>query len=113
METETETGAQKAVLAIIKGAHAAEDLYRAKLQKESYPAWRSGNGETIDEVIAQYQAAVDEYERAKDYLNALEDAAGHSQHDADCSYFDNYTGEPPCNCGYAAVERRLRGLRRE
>lgn len=38
--------------------NARDDLARARMQKKADPNWRSGNGETIDEVIAGYEARV-------------------------------------------------------
>ena len=42
--------------------NAKDDLARATMQKRANPNWRSGNGETIDELISQYQAQVRELE---------------------------------------------------
>ena len=40
--------------------NAEDNLYRAKMQQRASSDWRSGNGETIDEVVAQYQRHRDE-----------------------------------------------------
>lgn len=37
-----------------------DNLYRAKLQKKAMPDWHSGNGEHIDELIAQYEKGIAE-----------------------------------------------------
>ena len=36
-----------------------DNLYRARMQKRADPSWVSGNGETIDQVIAGYQKELD------------------------------------------------------
>lgn len=36
-----------------------DNLYRAKMQQHAMPTWMSGNGETIDQVIAGYQKELD------------------------------------------------------
>jgi hypothetical protein len=40
--------------------NAEDNLFRAQLQKKSDPNYRSGNGDTIDEMISGYQKQVDE-----------------------------------------------------
>jgi hypothetical protein len=37
-----------------------DNLYRARLQKRRNPNWRTGNGETIDEVIRGYEHELNE-----------------------------------------------------
>ena len=44
--------------------NAKDDLYRAQRQKRLAPGWKSGNGETMDEVIAGYQRQVNELTEA-------------------------------------------------
>ena len=40
--------------------NAGDNLYRAKLQRTANSSWRSGNDESIDDVISGYQHTVDE-----------------------------------------------------
>lgn len=37
-----------------------DNLYRAKLQQRADPDWRTGNGESVDSMIAGYQRERDE-----------------------------------------------------
>lgn len=48
--------------------NAADNLYRAKLQKKRDPNWVSGNDETIDEVITQYQKQINDLKGDSQYL---------------------------------------------
>lgn len=41
-----------------------DDLYRAECTLKTNPDWRSGNGETIQEVVAGYQRQWDELRAA-------------------------------------------------
>lgn len=51
-------------------ANASDNLARAQMQKRANPDWRSGNDESIDDVIAGYQRHVDELEVALKELGA-------------------------------------------
>jgi len=45
-----------------------DNLCRAEMQKRADPTWQSGNGETIDEVIAGYKQLRDAAQKALDEL---------------------------------------------
>ena len=45
-----------------------DNLFRARLQKRAKPSWVSGNGETIDEVISQYETRLKKYKAALQQL---------------------------------------------
>jgi hypothetical protein len=40
--------------------NAGDNLHRAKMQQKANPYWRSGNGESIDNVVDGYQREYDE-----------------------------------------------------
>jgi hypothetical protein len=50
--------AQKQAIQTALG-NAQDNLERAKRQKEADPNWVSGNGDTVDQMIAGYQKQVD------------------------------------------------------
>jgi hypothetical protein len=47
-----------------KLGNAYDNLYRAKLQLRANPEWRSGNDESIQDMVADYQKYHDEIEAA-------------------------------------------------
>lgn len=46
--------------------NAEDNLYRAQLQKRAMPEWVSGNGVSIDDMIAGYQATIDKLKEGLD-----------------------------------------------
>ena len=56
------TNAQELAVKALKRelGNAEDNLYRAKLQQKASSDWKSGNGESIDEVVNQYQRHRDE-----------------------------------------------------
>lgn len=56
--------------AIVNALVAARDnLTRALLQRGADPEWKSGNGESIDEIVAGYNSEAEELEAALRQFN--------------------------------------------